>query len=157
MKQSLKLPLPPTLNQIITLHGAGGTFQHGGVRYRKSGYTKAKKQWGAIVKAESTRLQPMGDRVWLHFVWGVRKFASDPDNVAAAAKFVLDGLVDANVLPKDSLMVIQSPYTHEYHRAGKRDPWVIVQMADEQMVPLPDLVTPNNGDLSMIPRCHAVI
>src|SRR5438105_6191615 len=42
------------------------------------------------------------------FTWYVPNKRSDPDNVAFATKFVLDGLVVAGVLPSDSMKYVRS-------------------------------------------------
>lgn len=42
------------------------------------------------------------------FTWYVPNKRSDPDNIAFAAKFVMDGLVQAEVLPNDSMRYVRS-------------------------------------------------
>jgi Holliday junction resolvase RusA-like endonuclease len=42
----------------------------------------------------------------LRFIWHVANRRTDPDNVAFAKKFVIDGLVQANVIPEDSMKYI---------------------------------------------------
>ena len=147
MLQSFATEIPPTLNEIIRLHGAGRQFDHGGKHYRRSGYSQAKKYWQQRIALEARLhgLQPMDGSVWVHFCWCVRSFGSDPDNVSASAKFILDGLVQSRILGKDSLMVIGSPYTHEFHRAGaNQPPWVLLMLADHPLTAAPDLILPGS-------------
>lgn len=50
--------------------------------------------------AKAARVPTM-ERVEVHCHWVTKNRRRDPDNIAAAAKFVLDGLVKAKVLPSD--------------------------------------------------------
>lgn len=59
------------------------------------------------------------DKVWLEFHWYLKTFARDHDNVAAASKYIMDGLVQAGVIKSDNLCTIQSPVLHYYYRSTK--------------------------------------
>jgi hypothetical protein len=63
------------------------------------GYAKLKKQWTELVWAEAkrARLRPV-KRARLSFLWIEKDQRRDLDNIAAAKKFVNDGLVLAGVL-----------------------------------------------------------
>jgi hypothetical protein len=99
--------LPPTLNEQI--------------RDARSGWrvsAKTKKIWTNRIAIAAWNLEKFGekDKIWCEFHWYVKNFGRDSDNIAAAAKYIFDGLVDAKVIPKDNLTVIQSPVVHYYHR-----------------------------------------
>jgi hypothetical protein len=100
--------LPPTLNDQIKDARAG---------WRVSARTK--KQWTSRIAIAARELDKFEstDKVWCEFHWYVKNFGRDADNIAAAAKYIFDGLVEAGTIPKDNLTVIQSPVIHYYHRA----------------------------------------
>lgn len=84
----------PGLNEVVeSAKGAGGSGRM---------YAKLKATWTEAVwaRALAARLRPM-KRVRLRFEWRERDRRRDPDNVASAKKFVLDGLVSARVIPGD--------------------------------------------------------
>lgn len=117
MKQIFNFPLPPTLNEQI--------------REARSHWAisaKTKKEWTGIVAQEVFGTSHFKGKVWIDFVWGLPKFSRDPDNVSAAAKYILDGLVVAKVIPKDNLTIIQSPVIHWYEKDPT--PSVMVTIAD---------------------------
>lgn len=77
-----------------------------------------KKQWtnkiaGFIEECGFT----LSDKVWLEFNWYLKNFGRDADNVAAAAKYIMDGVVCGKGIRNDNLTVIQSPVVHYYHRS----------------------------------------
>ena len=118
MIQQFIAPIPPTLNQQINLNRT---------HWAKGASSKKQHTQTIALIARSYALKPFPGNVWLDFHWQVKSFACDPDNVAGASKFIMDGLVNAGILTKDSLMVIQSPVIHRYSR-GKNE--VIVTMSD---------------------------
>lgn len=104
MSATLWVPGPlPGLNDI--LRACGG---------RKRGYTAMKKAWVGTVTLLAKRL-PRFQRATLVFAWHERERRRDPDNIASAKKFVLDGLVAAKVLPGDGWDYV----------AGFRDEWLL--------------------------------
>lgn len=99
--QSLWIPGPlPGLNELLAAaKGAGG---------RGAIYARTKRHWTntIVLLARSARLRPMA-RVRLQFGWREPSKRRDPDNVAAGGrKLILDGLVEAQVLPGDGWAVI---------------------------------------------------
>lgn len=72
-----------------------------------NGYAAMKKQWNANVAvfARRDKLRPTG-RVRVVFEWVEQSKRRDPDNVSAAKKLVLDGLVACGVLAGDGPTVI---------------------------------------------------
>ncbi len=108
MIYQISLPLPPTLNEIIN-ESRGG--------WQAAASTK--KQWtnkiaGFIEECGFT----LQDKVWLEFNWYLKNFGRDADNVAAAAKYIMDGIVSGKGIRNDNLTIIQSPVIHYYHRSN---------------------------------------
>lgn len=101
--------LPPTLNQQIN-----------SARTNRFHSAQIKRQWTGDIEIEARRQLPRiyFEKVWLAYEWTVPTFAFDEDNVASAAKFVMDGLTKAGVLRNDNLTVIQSPVLRSYQRGG---------------------------------------
>ncbi|NES65960.1 MAG: hypothetical protein F6K24_12190 [Okeania sp. SIO2D1] len=111
MQQTIVYPLPPTLNKIIS-------------SARRSPYvsSKEKRKWTQDIAAMSSVLEPYDKYpLWFKFHWKVHNQRRDPDNIAAAAKFIMDGLVKAEIIPDDSLQCIGSPVLHYYGKAIKDD------------------------------------
>jgi hypothetical protein len=108
--------LPPTLNDQIKDARAG---------WRVSAHVK--KQWTSRIAIAANNLDKFNtdDKVWCEFHWYVKNFGRDADNVAAAAKYIFDGLVKAGIIPDDNLNVIQSPVVH-YYRKSKSDLFKLV-------------------------------
>ncbi|PAX51321.1 hypothetical protein [Brunnivagina elsteri] len=99
--------LPPTLNEQIDLARSD---------WRAS--AAVKKLWTNKVADLTQKVDfSFDDKVWLEYHWHLKTFAHDSDNVSAASKYILDGLVDAGIIRNDNLIVIQSPVSHYYYRA----------------------------------------
>lgn len=90
----------PGLNEVIAAaKGSGG---------RGNAYATMKRQHGELVwaLAKAAKLRPM-TRVRVAFRWVEKDRRRDPDNVSSAGrKFILDGLVQAGVLPGDGWAAI---------------------------------------------------
>jgi hypothetical protein len=86
------------MNEIVdSAKGSGG---------RGKGYSTMKQTWSEVVWAEALRARihrpgPFAGLVQIRFLWVERDQRRDKDNVAAAKKFILDGLVSANVISGD--------------------------------------------------------
>jgi hypothetical protein len=90
-------PLPGMNEMIAAAKGSRG---------KGLAYSRMKKEWTdrvwAISKSTGINKPAAFDRpVSLQFVWVERDKKRDPDNVTAARKFILDGLVNAGVLQGD--------------------------------------------------------
>lgn len=96
MTQMLWVPGPlPGMNDIIAAaKGAGG---------RGARYAAMKRKWTDAVafRARAERIHPVPGKAYLRFFWHERDQRRDLDNIAAAKKFVIDGLVVAKVLAGD--------------------------------------------------------
>ena len=107
MTASVFIPGPlPGFNEIIAAAKSG--------RGKGNAYARMKKQWGETVWAfaKSARMKPVDGQASVLFVWFERDRRRDIDNVSAAAKFVLDGLVKAGVLANDNQA---SVFSIEHH------------------------------------------
>lgn len=96
MTQGFFVPGPmPNFNDMIdAAKGAGGVGKH---------YAKMKEIWTTHVwaHAKQARIRPYSQPVRIDFLWCEADQRRDKDNVVAARKFVLDGLVMAGVLKDD--------------------------------------------------------
>lgn len=109
--------LPPTLNEITDVARRN--------RYRSA---QMKKEWTDYVarKCSKTMTRMRGKKVYLECIWFVKNFARDPDNVKAASKFIMDGLVNARKLEDDKLSIIQSPILHWFEKVSNHDSLVFI-------------------------------
>lgn len=113
---SFTCPIPPMLNEQIRL-----------ARTHWAKSAQVKKQWTNDVAIECRNLPTFEGPVWIQFDWQLKKFPNvDGDNASASAKYLLDGLVQAGIIPDDSLKVIMSPVVH-YYRGGNNE--VIVTLS----------------------------
>lgn len=112
---TLWIPGPlPGMNEIV---GAAKGF--GGRGY---GYSKMKKLWTDTVKLRALAAKlPKMKRVRLHFSWVEKNQRRDPENIAAAKKFILDGLVEARIIPDDGWSEI-SGWTDSFVVVSEMDP-----------------------------------
>lgn len=128
MQAIFTCPLPPTLNEQINL-----------ARSNRFKSAKCKEEWtdNIVYLARIQQTPKFPNKVWIAFRWEVKSFARDSDNVAAAAKFIMDGLVNAGVLTKDNLTIVQSPVIHSYAK-GKTDK-VILTISDQPIFELKEI------------------
>jgi hypothetical protein len=86
-------PLPGLNEMIGQAKGCGG---------RGARYARIKDRWTqtCALHALAAGLKPMA-RVRLGFRWVERNRQRNPDNIACAHKYILDGLVTAKVLAND--------------------------------------------------------
>jgi Holliday junction resolvase RusA-like endonuclease len=97
----------PCLNDIIdAAKGAGGKGSH---------YARMKRTWTeAFVWAANAAKIPPLKRIHLDFIWEEPNKQRNPDNIAAAKKFILDGLVKAGVLKNDGWSQVAG-WTDQFH------------------------------------------
>ena len=113
MIYEFKMPLLPTMNEIINTARSGWQPSN-----------KLKKQWtNKIANFVKNCGFTLNDKIWIEFHWYLRNFGRDADNTAAAAKFIMDGLVSAKAIHNDNLTVIQSPVVHYYHPRWNLKKW----------------------------------
>ena len=97
-EQTFFIPGPlPGLNEMI---GASNASRHK--------YNALKKKWEKVVWAavKEYGIEPI-DRAYFEFTWWERNRRRDPDNIAAARKFIFDGLVSAKILKGDGWKQIE--------------------------------------------------
>jgi hypothetical protein len=115
-------PLPGMNEMIAAAHHRRGKWD---------GYGALKRQWGAAVfaHAKSARMPAVPSPVAVTFAWREPARRRDIDNVAAGAKFVLDGLVKAGVIEGDG----QRHIVRLEHSFGvdKERPGVLVTVSPE--------------------------
>jgi hypothetical protein len=115
MKQTLILHyLPTSLNEYIN---AERTNKFMGAKIKKEETEKV------IIECKFEELQPVRGRVKLFFYWYVKNKKKDPDNIAFAKKFIIDGLVEANVLKNDNLNTIVE--LHDYFVIDNEDQVIV--------------------------------
>lgn len=113
----LRFALPPTLNEQISMARTG---------WQPS--AKSKANWTEYIMRECLGHRGFTGQVWIKFNWFVRNLACDPDNVSAAAKYLMDGIVKAGIIEDDSLKIIQSPVLHFFTKS--KDKEVLITISD---------------------------
>jgi DNA (cytosine-5)-methyltransferase 1 len=115
--ETFEFPLPPTLNEMIRT--ARGGWQAS---------AKEKREWTELIASYCKGAYQFQGKIWLEYVWRVKNLARDNNNIAAATKYIDDGLVEAGVMADDSLKYIQSPVCHWYVQSS--EDMVTVRIAD---------------------------
>jgi hypothetical protein len=90
-------PLPGMNEMIAAAKGSGG---------RGRAYSAMKKKWSAEAASRAIGKERHLGRVLVSFAWYEPNRKRDLDNVAAAKKFILDGLVTAGVIKSDGWSTI---------------------------------------------------
>ena len=103
-------PLPGQ-NEMIAAAKSG----HG----RGNAYARIKKAWtNAVALRARANCIPHMDRIRLDCRWLESKRNRDPDNIASAKKFILDGLVEAGVIDGDGWAHIAA-FSDSWDLAGR--------------------------------------
>ena len=115
--------LPPTLNEIIDT-----------ARRSRNQSAASKKVWTDYIATKALALKPLTDHphVYLECVWYIKNFARDPDNVKAASKFIMDGLVNASVLRDDTLAIVKSPIIHWFQKVSNYDALTFIFYTEDE-------------------------
>jgi hypothetical protein len=98
--------LPLTRGKLITANDK----MHWGVRAR---LTKQLRQWGYLLGREGVGVACLGlthARVEVEFAYPDRR-RRDRSNLAPTVKALMDGLIDAGLLPDDADRFLDGPYT----------------------------------------------
>lgn len=120
MCEVLTFPIPDTLNKQLNA-----------ARSNRFAAATAKKELTQKVAswAKGRAITRFKGAVWISVTWQLSSFANDPlDNLPAGLKCILDGLVKAAVLKKDSAMIIQSPIVHFIERGENK---VAIEISDK--------------------------
>ncbi len=134
--------LPPTLNEIIA-----------SARASRHGNAGLKKTWTARVAraAEWQGLPALEGVVYLEVLWRVKNRRRDEDNIEAAQKFIMDGLVLAGVLQEDNLKVIRTPKIHHVEIVDEDGFSIIIRDKEALMLRLrEDISEPPSIDYSSL-------
>ena len=123
---------PSMANQEITIPGELPNLNAAlaGAKRHWSSYAQIKKQqtnkvaW--IAKGQLTPVTPPVDLV---FSWTTKNKRVDPDNISHGAKYAIDGLVNAGILPNDGRKVIRS-LTHLFPDPDPRAPRVEIKLIE---------------------------
>lgn len=87
-----------------------------------------KKKWTRIVAVAARRqVKPVSHPVRLEIHWIEPNARRDLDNVQAGLKFVMDGLVEAKIIPDDSRAWVNG-FSHEFPEPDKKNPRVVVRL-----------------------------
>jgi hypothetical protein len=73
-----------------------------------SNYARTKKAWTLKCASAARGLKPCREAINLYCLWKAANKRIDPDNLAFATKYILDGLVAARVLPDDNWKYVKS-------------------------------------------------
>lgn len=115
----MKLVIPgtlPSMNEIV----AASKRHH-------MQYSIMKKQYTQLVKLHAMKL-PKIDRADFVITWYCQDKRKDKDNVIAGTKFLLDGLVEAKVIPNDGWKEV-GDITHKFE-VDKDKPRVEVEVLE---------------------------
>ncbi len=82
-------------------------------------YSKMKKENTEIFRVATQNFEKFTEPVEITFTWFYKNIRRDPDNMMAAQKFALDGMVAAGVIPNDTGKEIASLIHNFIH--GEKD------------------------------------
>jgi hypothetical protein len=122
--QTLTIPCQlPSLNETIARS-----------KRHWSKYAADKKEYTALIANLARRqLRPVrSGLVYLTCVWYTRDRRTDPDNIASAKKFILDGLVTAGILQDDSMKHIAGFTDHFAVDRGRPRVEVFIESATKR-------------------------
>lgn len=130
MIAEFRFPLPPCLNEQINM-----------ARNNRYGSAKEKEKWTSDIAKlclEQTHHRFPG-RVWMQFIYYLKNSRRDPDNVSASRKYILDGMVQAEIIINDNLQIIQSPIVESFvvSEPGKSEDKLKI-LTDEVVVKISD-------------------
>ncbi|WP_017740803.1 hypothetical protein [Scytonema hofmannii] len=140
------MPLPATMNEIINQARSGWQASN-----------QLKKYWTNLIGEFVFECGfCLDSTVWIEFHWYLKNFGRDSDNVAAAAKFIMDGLVAGRAIRNDNLTVIQSPVVHYYHRSHGDD-GVLLRLSQSPDFLLDNLILSNQFSQKSLKKCCQTI
>ena len=118
MSQTITIPGElPSLNAVLA-----------GAKRHWSSYSSVKKQQTNKVHwIAKGQLTPVDGPVDLVFTWTTKNRRIDPDNTSHGAKYIIDGLVAAGILPDDGRKTIRS-LTHYFPDPDPKSPRVEINL-----------------------------
>lgn len=93
---------------------------------------KLKKDMTETVSLQASPLKPITKPAIMRFHWYISS-KHDPDNVAFAKKYILDGLIHAQKLPNDNQQWIHG-FSDSFHRISKGNEKIIIDIEDSELV-----------------------
>ena len=119
--------IPGPLPGFNEMEAARGRIRRGRGTARHNSYNDMKRKWEGLICLEIARhrVKPITTRAEFDFFWCEPDKRRDPDNIAAGKKFILDALVLAEVLPRDSQKWVKK-VSDEFVEPNPKDPGVCV-------------------------------
>ena len=101
-----------------------------GAKRHWSSYAQIKKQQtNKVAWIAQGQLTPVTPPVDLVFSWVTKNRRVDPDNISHGAKYLIDGLVNAGILPDDGRRTIRS-LTHLFPDPDPKAPRVTIRLIE---------------------------
>lgn len=88
---------------------------------------KKENQEAVMWAIKAARLKPAG-AVDVRITWIEKDMRRDPDNIRFAAKFILDALVQAGIIPNDTQRYIRG--IHDRFMVNKSNPRIVVELEE---------------------------
>ena len=110
----------PGMNEIIAACKSG--------RGKFNGYSWLKNQLTKLVADMCIGSCPVFENVSIKFIWVEKHKRRDPDNIASAKKFILDGMVRAGMIHSDGWKHVFG-WTDQF-QVNKKDPGVFVEVRE---------------------------
>ena len=110
MKRPTAIPANPDKTQslILDYHPTDLNTYINAERSNRFMAAKIKKrETEAVYWLAKQQLKPVTSKVKLSFYWYVENIKKDPDNIAFAKKFILDGLKEAGIIKNDGFKQIE--------------------------------------------------
>lgn len=132
MKEVFFIPGPlPGMNEIIDAAKTFRNIPSKNIRRpynRLYKYTEFKEKWNTYIKARIGKSEPM-KKIWINFIWIEPDRKRDPDNIAAAKKFILDGMILAGLIKNDGWNEIAG-WIDRFHVTKQIQPGCLVLIQD---------------------------
>ena len=119
-------------NQVLHIPGELPTLNAalaGAKRHWSSYSTVKKQQTNKICWLARRDLRPVAHPVELEFWWTTRTRRQDPDNITHGAKYIIDGLVAAEILPNDSRRTVKK-ITHWFPDVDPENPRIDLELKE---------------------------
>ena len=132
---SLWIPGPlPAMNEIESARGK--IYRGKGGKRVGSAYNSLKRQWEAKITAiiRHQKMSPFDVPVEIKFLWIEKNRRRDKDNIRAGAKFILDALVLAEIIPNDNWKWVVNLFDEYMVDSAKPGVHVTITAAREEEV-----------------------
>jgi hypothetical protein len=92
-------------------------------------YSKMKQENTELCGYAALKQKAISRPVKVIIQWYTKDLKKDPDNVSAGQKFILDGIVEAGIIPNDTRKYIKE-ITHMFPDPDKENPRVEVELKE---------------------------